>query len=67
MTDDGDLLHGWAAMMLSQLNYAPEGINYRIPWNEPPNDRIFHCNLHEFVNLALRGPHVATTGHASRE
>jgi Protein of unknown function (DUF1559) len=63
MTDDGELLHGWAIMSsIFGMNYYPEGIDYGVPWNKPPNDRIFRCNLEEFVNPALRGPYFDEHG-----
>jgi len=62
MTDDGELLHGWAIMSIFGMNYYSEGIDYGVPWNKPPNDRIFKCNLEEFVNPALRGPYFDEQG-----
>jgi Protein of unknown function (DUF1559) len=62
MTSDGELLHGWATMLIHNLNYYPEEIDYGVPWNKSPNDRIFQCNLNEFVNPALRGPYFDEQG-----
>lgn len=61
MTEDGQLLHGWGIAGLHG-SYFPDVIDYRIPWNKPPNDRIFKCNLEEFVNPALRGPYFDEQG-----
>ena len=62
MTEEGEMLHGWAIMSIYGLNYYSEEIDYGIPWNKPPNDRIFKCNLNEFVNPALRGPYFDEKG-----
>jgi hypothetical protein len=63
MTDDGELLHGWAIMSsIFGMSYYSDEIDYRVPWNKPPNDRIFKCNLQEFVNPALRGPYFDEQG-----
>lgn len=61
MTEDGELLHGWGISGLDGY-YLPDEFDYRIPWNKPPNDRIFKCNLEEFVNPALRGPYFDEQG-----
>jgi hypothetical protein len=61
MTEDGEMLHGWGIFALHGY-YYPDAIDYRIPWNKPPNDRIFKCNLEEFVNPALRGPYFDEQG-----
>jgi hypothetical protein len=56
-----ELLHGWGIFALSGYYYSDE-IDYRVPWTKPPNDRIFKCNLDEFVNPALRGPYFDEQG-----
>ncbi len=61
ITEDGEMLHGWGIFALSGY-YYPDAIDYRIPWNKPPNGRIFKCNLHEFINPALRGPYFDEQG-----
>ena len=61
MTEDGELLHGWGIMALHG-QVVSVGIDYGVPWNKPPNDRIFKCNLEEFVNPALRGPYFDEQG-----
>lgn len=49
----GRLLHGWGTRILSGIGYAPGGIDFNVPWNEPPNDHIARCAVPEFLNPAI--------------
>lgn len=62
MNDRGELLHGWAVLIGPFMNFYAYGIDYSIPWNQPPNARFYQCNLGEFVNPALRGPYFDDQG-----
>jgi hypothetical protein len=53
MTSDGRLLHGWASYIAPYLMLDPSGIDYAVPWNESPNDRLFQCAVPEFLNPAI--------------
>jgi hypothetical protein len=66
MTDDGELLHGWAIVIAPFTNDYAEGIDFAIPWNCPPNDRFFRCNLPDFINPAIGGPFLTSKASASR-
>ncbi len=50
MDDQGRLYHGWATYLSGFLGFSRQGINFSIPWNEAPNDRLYQCQLEVFVN-----------------
>jgi hypothetical protein len=62
-TPDGRLLHGWAIHLGPFAGFDYDGIDFTKPWNEPPNARIYQCNLPMFVNPALPGPHFDSQGY----
>lgn len=62
VSESGELLHGWAVFIGPQTGYVAEGIDYSVPWNQPPNDRYYKCNLAVFVNPSLDGPHFDQQG-----
>lgn len=64
VTENGELLHGWAIFIGPQTGYVAEDIDYAVPWNEPPNDRYYKGNLRQFVNPALSGPYFDQQGFA---
>ena len=53
MTSDGRLMHGWVSYIAPYLNLNSSEIDYSIPWNQPPNDRLFQCAVPEFLNPAI--------------
>jgi hypothetical protein len=61
MTADGKLMHGWASYLMPYASYAAD-LDYSVPWNEPPNARVFQCNLSMFVNPSLPGPYFDPDG-----
>jgi prepilin-type processing-associated H-X9-DG protein len=62
MTENGELLHGWAIQGGAAFMYYAEAVDFSIPWNKPPNDRVYKCNLWPFVNPALQGPYFDEHG-----
>ena len=62
MNDDGQMLHGWASFIAPFTGYTFDGIDYSVPWNKPPNDRFFKCNLTPFNDRASPGPHFDEHG-----
>ncbi len=51
----GEPLHGWPILLAAFLSVGPEGVDFGRPWNQPPNDRLFRCQVHDFVNPAMPG------------
>jgi hypothetical protein len=43
-------MHGWAIYLANYLSYSASGIDFSVPWNEPPNDRLYRCALPTFIN-----------------
>jgi Protein of unknown function (DUF1559) len=61
MTEDGELLHGWGIFgLLGMIN--PDGIDFSLPWNQPPNARFYKCNFRYFVNPGLSAPQFDSQG-----
>lgn len=50
MNNRGRLLHGWPAFLCGYMSYTSAEIDFTVPWNEPPNARLFRCAVYEFVN-----------------
>lgn len=64
MTRDGTLLHGWAICVIDYLNFMPvQSVNYSLPWNEPPNDKLYRCGIPNFINLSIPGPYFDEAGY----
>jgi len=61
MTEDGELLHGWGILAATMMS-DPAGLDFAVPWNKPPNDRIYKCNLRFFVNPSIPGPYFDKQG-----
>lgn len=62
MTEDGELLHGWGILGATFTMFYTEDLDFSVPWNKPPNDRIYKCNLWLFANPAIRGPYFDKDG-----
>lgn len=56
MTESGELLHGWPIFLGNFMTYSHNAVDFSTPWNKPPNDRLFQCALHEFINPSIAGP-----------
>jgi hypothetical protein len=65
MTENGELLHGWAifAGPFTGFGIYAHGLDFAVPWNQPPNDRFYKCGLWMFTNPAIRGPHFDANGY----
>ncbi|HLJ09868.1 MAG TPA: DUF1559 domain-containing protein [Planctomycetaceae bacterium] len=52
--EHGRLMHGWATYIGGYImSYSAHGIDFAVPWNQPPNDRLFRCALPEFINPSI--------------
>ncbi len=61
---DGTGLHGWPIFLGAYANYFDYGKNdWSIPWNQPPNDVLYKCELNDFVNPSLGGPYFDADGY----
>jgi hypothetical protein len=57
MDEEGTLLFGWPVFLSGYLGYYfQNGLADGVPWNRPPNDKYFKCQILEFVNPAQSGP-----------
>jgi hypothetical protein len=56
MNAEGELLHGWMMPLGPYLGFYSEELDYRLPWNKPPNDRLYRCQIHDFLNPMQPGP-----------
>ncbi len=63
MTADGQLLHGWMTFVSTFGTFSNEEVDFATPWNKPPNDRLFKCNLSWFVNPSIPGPRFDAEGY----
>ncbi len=50
MNTDGELLHGWMMALGWYIGFGARELDYGIPWNKPPNDRFYRCQLPLFLN-----------------
>jgi hypothetical protein len=60
---DGTPLHGWAISLSAYGSFYAPNLDYSIPWNEPPNDNLFKCEVYDFVNPSLSGPYFDQAGY----
>lgn len=51
--DHGRLMHGWAIYLGACGSYSNIGIDFSVPWNESPNDRLYRCALPMFLNPSI--------------
>lgn len=51
--DRGRLLHGWASSLGPYIDFSVHQLDFGVPWNEPPNDRLYRCALPIFLNPAV--------------
>ena len=64
INEDGELLHGWAIMLGGYAFYGyPHDLNYSLPWRAPPNDRIYKCQMPDFLNSSQPGPAFDAQGY----
>lgn len=64
INEDGELLHGWAIMLGFYSNYSiPPELNWGLPWRAPPNDRVYKCQIPEFLNQSQPGPAFDADGY----
>ena len=56
MSQDGELLHGWAMFVGPYHSYTAPGLDFSRAWRVPPNDRIYKCQGPEFLNPSQPGP-----------
>ena len=55
MNEDGELLHGWAVFLGMYTSYYAKDVDYRMSWRTPPNDRVYKCQISDFLNPAQPG------------
>jgi uncharacterized protein DUF1559 len=61
---DGTPLHGWPIMLSAYTGFFDYGkLDASVPWNKPPNDVLFRCELHEFVISGQPGPYFDHDGY----
>lgn len=61
---DGTGLHGWPIFLGASGSYFDYGkTDCSVPWNQPPNDVLFKCELNDFVNPCLGGPYFDADGY----
>jgi hypothetical protein len=53
MTRDGRLLHGWAISLGPYHGLNNMQIDFAVPWNQPPNDRLYRCAVPVFLNPSV--------------
>lgn len=64
INEDGELLHGWAIMLAFYSHYTiPRELDWNLPWRVPPNDRIYKCQIPDFLNSSLPGPAFDADGY----
>lgn len=63
MDDSGRLLHGWPIFAASYISYSLQGIDLSVPWNRPPNDRLYQCGIDQFINPSMPGPRFDENGY----
>lgn len=52
MDQRGTLLHGWPIMIGPYVGFTSQGIDFSVPWNKPPNDRLYRCGIPFFIDPA---------------
>jgi len=55
MNQDGELLHGWAILIGPYHSFIAPDLDYSRGWRESPNDRIYKCQIQEFLNPSQPG------------
>ena len=50
LDENGRLMHGWAIYLGNYMTYSNAGIDFSVPWNEPPNDSHYRCALPEYLS-----------------
>lgn len=63
MTEDGELVHGFAAEIGPFMGYQTHEIDLTTPWNQSPNDWLFKCQLECFRNPSQPGPVFDAEGY----
>lgn len=63
MNANGELLHGWAIMLGAYHGYYAPDVDYSTPWRTSPNDRIYKCQVSDFLNPAQPGPIFDSDGY----
>lgn len=53
MDEKGKLLHGWSMLSGPYIGFYAEGLDIKTPWNQPPNDRLYRCQLSVFCNSTI--------------
>lgn len=56
MNSDGELLHGWMMPLGPFVGFYSEEIDYNVPWNKSPNDRVYRSQIPFFLNPMQPGP-----------
>ena len=50
LDENGQLLHGWAIYLSGYMTYYAADVDFSVPWNEPPNDRLYRCALPDYLS-----------------
>lgn len=63
MLSDGTPLYGWGIGLNGFMSFFSGEVDYSIPWNESPNDRLYKCGISDFMNPCLSGPYFDDQGY----
>lgn len=63
MTKEGELLHGWVAIIGPYYTLGTHVIDFAIPWNESPNDRYYRCGISSLIIPGADGPYFDDDGY----
>ena len=55
MTQDGELLHGWAMFVGPYNSYVAPDLDFIRGWRVPPNDSVYKCQMPVFLNPSQPG------------
>lgn len=50
LDEDGRLLHGWAIYLGDYMSYSSSGVDFSVPWTEPPNDGLYRCAVPDYLS-----------------
>lgn len=63
MTKEGELLHGWVAIIGPYYTLGTHVIDFAVPWNKSPNDRYYRCGISSLIIPGADGPYFDDDGY----